>query len=39
MCKNTGVDLGNRGQTKDSNRERYLSGLYNKKNNLKIELI
>ena len=32
MYKTIKADLGSRGQTKDFSRERYLSGLYNKKN-------
>jgi len=39
MYGNAGVDLGSRGQTKDPNRGRHLSGLYSKKNGLKMELI
>ena len=33
------VDLGSKGQTKDPSRGRHLSGLYNKRNGLKIGLI
>ena len=33
------ADLGSRGQTKDFSRERHLSGLYNKRNGLKIGFI
>ena len=36
---NVKVDLGSKGQTKDSSRKRYLSGLYNKRSSLKIGLV
>ncbi len=39
MQENAKTDLGSRGQTKDPNRGRCLGGLYNKRNNLKMELI
>ena len=39
MRENAKADLGSRGQTKDSSRERHLSGLYNRRNSLRIELI
>ena len=39
MHKTIEIDLGSRGQTKDSSRERHLSGLYNKRNGLGIGLI
>ena len=39
MRENAEADLGSRGQTKDSSRERRLSKLYNKKNSLRTELI
>ena len=37
--KTVKADLGSRGQTKDSNKERCLSGLYNKRNGLKMGLV
>ena len=39
IYKITKVDLGNRGETKDFSRRRYLNRLYNKKSGLKIGLI
>ena len=39
ICEIAKVDPGSRGQTKDSSRERYLSGLHNKRNGLKTGLI
>ena len=39
ICEIAKIDLGSRGQTKDSSRERHLSGLYNKRNSLRIGLI
>ena len=39
MRKTIEVDLGSRGQTKDFSKERRLSGLYNKRNSSKTELI
>ncbi len=39
MQKNVGVSLGSKGQTRDFNKKRHLSRLYNKKNNSLKELI
>jgi len=39
MRETVKVNLGSRGQTKDFSRERHLSGLYNKRNGLRIRLI
>ena len=39
MCGTMKADLGSRGQIKDFSKKRHLSGLYNKRNSLRIGLI